>query len=481
MMGLGLGLARRHRSPGAGYDPVPDPDAFETRPTYLEYREAGSATWLVETGTARRVPDTDRVVHHVKLSGLSPDTTILFRLPDYETLAWYVTYEDDPTTTLTVHWHTTQPMPDGGYTEPVSASLEFASYTMPATLPVDGLRIAQISDTHGRDANHDHLSRLAERGARLIVHSGDMATGNGGEAGPGTWYIWFEAMKAAMDSQDRLIPLIAAIGNHEAWAGGSGIQWTEGGHVGNKPDFDLHVRGDTEWYYCFYPSYPGLTGYGVLDFGDYLSLWTLDPGISTRWDEGQSDWLAATLAARSTVPHRLVSMHYSPWPTGRRMMVPYVRTTRSLIGPILQAGGVRLVLVGHEHVLSKTVAVNDWGELDHQTTKFADPDGVVFVGSGPGGGGARSGRNPATKWWIDDSRPSEIEYYEFEQDSFPSSSPGYEPREPHPDDGTTYTEDEVSHFWEIDLTDTGRTVRAVNGVGGSWGEFSQSADTLVLA
>jgi hypothetical protein len=460
---------------------VPDSLPYAARNTYLEFRQNGTGAWTKATGIARKVPDTDRVVHHVKLTGLTPNSTINFRLPQDSTVAWYVTYEDDPTTTLTVHWHTLQPIPaEGHYDAPTEGGKVLSSYTMPATLPAGGLRIAQISDTHGRVDNANHISRLAARGARLLVHSGDIATGDGGAAtSPITWYIWFDNLKSAVDDQGRLIPFIPAIGNHDVWQGGEGIQWTNG-EIGHKPNFETHERGDAEWFYSFFPAFPGLQGYGVLDFGNYMSLWTLDPGITTRWDDGQADWLRTTLAARANVPHKLATMHFSPWPTGRRMMVPYYRFTRETIGPIIQQGGIRLFFVGHEHVLSKTVPINHWGALDHQSAKTpADPrDGVVFIGSGPGNslGGPRQGRNPATKWWIEDSRPSEIVYFDFERDGFTKSSPAYEPRDPHPDDGKTVSGAAGANFWEIDLFPTGRTMRAVTGEEEEWGEFSQGVD-----
>jgi len=211
-----------------------------------------------------------------------------------------------------------------------------------------------------------------------------------------------------------------------------------------------------------------------MDFSDYLSVWQLDPGISTRWDEGQLDWLDATLAARKSVPHRLVSLHYNPWPAGRRVMASYYRDTQPVLCPILEVRGVRLVLTGHDHVLSKSVPITGGSYLAGGESGLDPENGVVYIGSGPGGASPRSGRNPHTKWWIEDSKASEWKHYDFEVD--PANPMWDERRDPHPADGTTFSAEEVWHFWEIDLTKEGRTVRAVDYRGGIWKEFSQPVD-----
>lgn len=446
--------------------PDPSPAAFQAAPTFLEYRPVSGGRWRTADGVARRVPDTDRVVHTVEVTGLTPDTMYEFRTAA-TALATYLTWSGDPTSTMVVHWHTRQPL--SPYLVLGSPVRRFR--TMPTTL--DTLRIAQIGDTHGDPNAAAVFTALAARDPRFVLHPGDIANADGGSNPPDTWYSFFDTLQHAVDTSGCIIPIIPTIGNHEVLGGGSGAQWA-GAEYGNKPDFDAHTRGDAEWYYSFFPAFPGLTGYGLLDFGDYLSVWALDPGISTRWDEGQLDWLNATLAARQHVPHRLVNLHYGPWPAGRRVMANYYRDTQPVLCPILEDRGVRLVLTGHEHVLSRTVPITGGSYLAGGADGTDLESGVVYVGAGPGGAAVRDGRNPHTKWWIHDSRASEWVRYDFE--IAPANPLWDETREPHVDDGTTFTDAEVTHFWEVDLTPSGRTVRAIDGNGATWDEFTQDAD-----
>ena len=460
-MRLGLGLRAGGRIGGATpRDPEP---AFSSRVTQLRYRPTSGGSWTVVPGVARLVPDTDRVVHTVSLTGLTPDTAYEFEVPEYVTSAAYLTLQGDPTTTMTVHWHTYQPHPLGDYA-PAFSSLKRKFRTFPATLPAEGIRLAQITDTHGRAGNVDTFQALANQQVQAFIHTGDVATGNGGADGPGTWYIYFDALNHAVDADGFMIPGAYTLGNHDILNGAGGTQWTGPGY-GVKPDFDTHTRGDAEWYYSFFPQFPGLVGYGLFEFGDYAALWLIDPGISTTLEGAQTDWLANTLAAHAAVPHRLVGLHYPPWPAGRRSGgVNYTAYLRETMCPVWEPYQP-LVMAGHDHVWAKTVRIKG-GTLEAGAD---DPDGTVYLMSGSSGSSAQPGRNPRTKWWIDgDSRATSWAQLPFEE---LESNPEY--REPHPDDDTTFPQEEVQNWALIELQSGERTVTSYDFTGGVIRSFSQ--------
>lgn len=431
---------------------VPIEVFYQIKPSFIRYKEINEENWIEEEGVAMFVPDTDRIVHTIELNGLEEDKIYEFQTINGEVPAVYTTFKGDPSHSIVIHYHTFQPHPSNynvGFSNDVH---KFR--TLPSTL--DGsMKFAQISDTHGTPDNAVIISQLAAKDVRCIIHSGDIATGNGGDNGPETWYTFFNGLNNAIDTDGCIIPMLANLGNHEVMLGSSGTQWDNHNVVGIKPDL-VNKRGDAEWYYCFFPSFPGLTGYGVVDFGNYASVWQLDPGITTRTDAGQDLWLADTLQERSTVAHKLLSFHYSPFPIGRRVLSNTFNVIRRDWCPIYEPYKP-LVLVGHEHVWGVTVPILG-GAFDIDDA-YEHPDGVVYIGAGPSGATHREGRNPHTKWWIKDSRASVWDYFAFEYDEG-TPEVWQELREPHEADGTTFTYEETNNWWLIELESDKRTVTA---------------------
>lgn len=449
----------RNRRITGGSNPTPptviETGAFAKRSTSLLYREEGSTSWQSAEGMAMNVPDTNRIVHTVELTGLQEDSIYEFRLFDKETPTVYTTFNGNPSSSIVIHWHTFQPHLDSY--EGVYSDVIQKCRTLPSTLTTS-IKFAQLSDTHGTHEgvyNTQIFEDIASRDVRCMIHSGDLATGDGGES-PNTWYTFFNALKSAVDSDGCIIPILPNLGNHEILLGSSGIQYDSNNVVGIKPNFETHERGDAEWYFCFFPKFPGLQGYGVIDFGDYASVWQLDPGISTHTNQGQQTWLADTLSERSTIPHKLISLHYSPFPIGRRTMSRAFNEPRRDFAPVYEPYRP-LVMTGHEHVWGLTVPILG-GSMDINEA-YEDPNGVVYIGSAPAGTSHREGRNPHTKWWIKDSRALIWDKFDYEEIGY-TPDMWNEEREPHEADGTTFTFEEVNNWWLIELENDKRTMTA---------------------
>jgi hypothetical protein len=429
------------------------------------------------------VPDTNIVVHTVVLVGLAHGQDVQFQLPAGAAQV-YTTYCDDPCTTLVLHWITPKPQMWDYRTKSFSVTT-YTSFTAPRTMPETGFRLVQVSDSHGRNFSTPLMVQAVQvENPHVVIHSGDLATTNGGSNPPTTLYTLLDQLNAMRDSQGRIVPFLPNVGNHECWNGSEGFQWS-GGTTGRKPNWDTDERGDVEWYLCLFPTWPGIRGFGVLDFGDYCSIWQLNPGIYALMDDpadSQVEWLAESLSERASVPHKIASSHYNPYEWGRRAFTPYLVAQRDF-GRILYNGGCRTFFVGHSHVIGYSVPIDKWGPTDHQVehTPARVGEGVEIFGSGTPGIGvdaSREGRNPATKWWIADSMPLEIEYYDYEKASYTGPASYLELRDPHPDDGREFSMTETAHYWTVSMTRDGRTVSAINSLGDSWVTLERPLDPM---
>lgn len=438
------------------------PEPFTTYPTHVRYRKIGSKEWINHEGIAMDVPDTNRIVHTIELDYLEDDSEYEFQTIRGDVPAIYLTWKENPSFSMVIHFHTFKPVP---------ISQEFSGYNTDvhkfktAPLTINGsFKVAQISDTHGFGGADDMIQHLSENGARVIIHSGDLATGNGGDQVPSTWYHFFRHLNSARDLEGFIVPFLANLGNHEVWKGRAGVDWdNEDGKTGNKPNFETGKRGDAEWYYCFFPSFPSIRGYGNLTFGDYFSVWQLDPGISTTIYGKQTEWLEQTLLENTEIPHKFVSLHYNFWTAGRVRMTNYNIEPRKQWGSIFENSKV-LVLTGHDHVWSVSPPIKG-GTTEVSGIDYED--GIVYLGAGVPTKGGREGRNYKVKWWIEKSIPREVLYSYYE------TGGREEDREPHEDDGKIYPLEEVQHYWMMELFYDKRVISAVNGYYEKFYEFTQ--------
>jgi hypothetical protein len=161
----------------------------------------------------------------------------------------------------------------------------------------------------------------------------------------------------------RLIPMVACIGNHEV----------DGGY--NRP------RTKAPFFYALFDGLFPETGFATLDFGDYLSLVLLDTGHTTPIGGAQADWLAETLRCRADHPNVIVVNHVPAYPSYRN---PQGTATKLGTGegnrkhwvPLFEKHRVPLVLEHHDHTFKRTKPLLDG--LYH-------PNGVLYLGDGSWG------------------------------------------------------------------------------------------------
>lgn len=167
----------------------------------------------------------------------------------------------------------------------------------------------------------------------------------------------------------RLIPLIACIGNHEV-----------------KGGFGKTRERGTFFYPLFEALYPD-TGYATLDFGEYLSLVLLDSDHTTPVAGEQTAWLEQTLRARQDHPNVVVVNHVPAYPSYRNPIgSPATDTRGARLGtgenqrkhwvPLFEKYSVPVVLEHHDHTFKRTKPLLNGLENDN---------GVLYLGDGSWG------------------------------------------------------------------------------------------------
>ena len=383
--------------------------------------------------------------------------------------AVYLTWQRDPTTTMTVHWlnqdaaangiryrlrgfdgvwtttvadeqrifpyterqihiaELTGLQPDREYEFEVDGYEEtFWFITMPTSLDRP-LKAAFGGDIDYRTAAHKVTREMAKLDPAFAVIGGDLSYSDGRADRVWIEYIYFSMFYHEFRSPEgRMIPLIVGIGNHEVKKG----WYANYPHVDNT---DAWREREAPFFFVPY-AFPGQPGYNVLDFGDYLSVVLTDTDHVNPSEGAQRDWLWATLDARRHIRHLFPIIHVQMYPssTSRNSTDPYHQKLRDQWLQIFQDSGVRMVFEHHDHTFKRTPPLlND----------AINPEGIVFMGDGAWGRETRSVK-------VTEGR-SDLQVALSEQ-----------------------------HAYLVTLTDEGRLLQAVNEDGVIIDTFYQTADGI---
>lgn len=244
---------------------------------------------------------------------------------------------------------------EGGWSETHTFS------TAPSPGTAGSYRVAFAGDSRGAYATWQSL--LAAMDAEepdLIVFSGDMVELGSIQA---EWDAWFDA---SGDVLARRL-LLAAHGNHEFLAQHYFAQ--------------LGLPGNEEWF--------------AVQYGDLLLL-TLNDTVRRSEDLAtQAAWLEAQLGA-SEARWKIANHHRAAYSTctnhGSNLDV------REAWGPAFEAGGVDLVVAGHNHIYERSQPVADGAVQE-------PGEGVVYVVSGGAGAPLYTGFEP--DWYSAVAEPTE--------------------------------------------------------------------------
>lgn len=304
----------------------------DTRRPVVEYRREGSDGWRAIEGEQFPFPFSDRFINRVELTGLDPYTFYEFRFA------------------------------------PRTRVYRFRTMPENANRPV---RFATGGDVQLRP---DTSRTAASWGPDFMLFGGDLAYGNGDPRRVEQWYRFFENTRDFFVAPDgRLIPMVVAIGNHEVFST-SRLEAEDLDADYARREWGLE-HNDAPFFNAFFPM-PGVPEYGVLDFGDYLSVILLDSNHRNRVGEEQAEWLASVLEERRQVPHVFPIYHVPAYPSVRRFDGSTNVDIREHWVPLFERFGVRVAFENHDHVYKRTYPIRENRISSH---------GVVYLGDGTWG------------------------------------------------------------------------------------------------
>jgi hypothetical protein len=315
----------------------------------------------------------------------------------------FLTWQRDPTTTMTVQWVGPAVMADASVTyAPLTTEQWQTTKTVTKPFPDTELKVhrceltglepgteyrfqigqvpvpyrfrtmpAKSTDTiqfvSGGDAGvNEHAVGTnilaAKQEPYFALIGGDLAYDDG--KSPQTFLKFLQNYRKHMvDPSGRLVPMLSCIGNHEV----------KGGYKGK--------RADSPAYLSVFDGFFSEKTFGVLDIGDYLSLVLLDTGHIEPIGGEQADWLSQTLADRQERPHLMVANHVPAYPSYRAAQNSNGKPgagedQRRFWSPLFEKFNVDVVLEHHDHTFKRTHPL---------TGGHIDKNGVVYLGDGSWG------------------------------------------------------------------------------------------------
>jgi hypothetical protein len=346
-----------------------------------------------------------------------------------EPLSVYLTWQNDPTTTMTVQWitetnkesdkvfyrkigekkwksavgnHTPMPkklpylihrveltnlQPNTSYYLQTgeNGGTAYKFRTMPSNLE------RSIRFVVGGDMYHDSIEYLIETNRQaakmdpmFALVGGDIAYG--GAKTPTEnykdeekrWMKWIMAWKEQMVTPEGyLIPFLPCIGNHDV-----------------NGRFD-QPKENAPFFYALF-AFPGPNGYNVMDFGNYMTIIILDSGHTNPVTGEQTEWLQHTLGARQQIPNKFALYHVPAYPSVRKPKAPTSKLERENWSPIFESNSLSAAFENHDHAYKRTNPI---------LKDEVDPTGVVYIGDGAWGvKSPRKPKKPDESWYIAQSK-----------------------------------------------------------------------------
>jgi acid phosphatase type 7 len=320
------------------------PDQAET-PALIQARPCGTQEWRDFPAERFPFPHSDRLIDRIEITGLKPATEYEFRGCPASKVYWF--------------------------------------RTMPKTL-VKPLVIAAGGDVRHQKSWMDQSNRaVMAHDPDFVVWGGDLAYDDGSPDQVNRWYEFLDSMVTTLVTIDgRVPPVLVCIGNHELPGA------YHKGRIKSEAD-----RANLAPYFYSLLAFPGQPGYGVVDFGNYLSLVFGDSEHTNPIPGKQTDWMRETLAARKNVPHLIPVYHCAAWPSARPFENEVSKIIRDEWVPLFEQNGIRLALENHDHTYKRTVPIFEGKE---NTEK-----GVIYIGDGSWGVDTKKAHDVDKTWYLE--------------------------------------------------------------------------------
>lgn len=215
-------------------------------------------------------------------------------------------------------------------------------------------------------------AQIAARSPDFVVVGGDIAYTRGTKQllkqrdwQEKRWVTFFNTWSETMKTPDgRLIPIIGVLGNH---------------------DVERIGLDEEEIIYKFLPE---IRSFKVIDIGNHLSLFLLDTG---HWYQikAQEKWLEKELEKRERTAYKMAVYHVSGYPSVYSEEGITPKRVREYWHPHFDRYHLQIAFENHNHAYKRTYPLKN-GKYD--------PDGVIYMGDGSWGVWARA---PKEKWYLE--------------------------------------------------------------------------------
>lgn len=255
--------------------------------------------------------------------------------------------------------------------------------TMPESLLDRPIRYAEGGDMMHRKEWLEKTNRqIAKYEPDFVVWGGDLSYANGLAENVNRWHDFFDAVMHTLVTPDgRTLPFISAVGNHEIIGG----YHFKNDHDNRKdlPEYEPtdESRQQIAPYYFQFFAFPGLPGYATLDFGQYLSIIMLDTDHANPIEGEQTEWLAKTLEAKKDFIHVLPHYHVPAYPSVRNRESKISQRIIENWLPLFQEHQIPVVFEHHDHAYKRTFPMKDGAPHEK---------GIVHIGDGAWGVGTRT-------------------------------------------------------------------------------------------
>lgn len=292
----------------------------------IDYKNIKSDVWYHQEGVFSSFPSEDNefLLHHVELANLEPSEEYEFKISGSDT------------------------------------KRKFLFKTIPNDLS------KPLHFIVGGDMYHEKTTDLMQKtciqaalaNPDFVVIGGDIAYAvktSRSKENMTRWIDWIRTWNQCMITpSNRLIPVIAAIGNHDLE-----------GHFNQTPK---NAR-------VFSKLFPRANNsiYETLDFGSYLTLFILDSGHANPVAGAQAEWLNTEMLKRKDIPHRFAVYHVPAYPSVRAYTTELCNTIRHNWVPIFDKNGMHLVFEHHDHAYKRTHPLRN---------NKINPEGIVYMGDG---------------------------------------------------------------------------------------------------
>lgn len=319
----------------------------------------------------------------------------------------YLTWKGDPSTTMTVLWHTSDGseqsvveyqapgeeewrrqegssyqlhsssvavhkvelqnlQPDTVYVFRVEGGEIHKLKTMPLNLDRP-IRAAVGGDAYfSRELNHKMNREVASRDPDFVILAGDVAYTEGLRCALKTrywkinrWEEFFLAWSQDMVTKDgRLIPILPVLGNHDVREG-----------------FDDPYKKEV-FYYTFFCFPQAEIPYWLFKIGSQLCFYLLDSGHSYPVGGAQTEWLKESFEANQGALYQIPVYHIAAYPSETSYSHRGAKDIRKFWIPLFEKYGVKISMEHDNHTFKRTFPIFQ-GRVDAR--------GILYLGDGAWG------------------------------------------------------------------------------------------------